>query len=73
MPVTDITPRAMHEISIYVAKTLFKQEALILPSVHEHFTSLTLGAHAGLCVCLCVDAYSRTTGNEAADERYQRL
>ena len=41
--------------------------------------SLTLGACAarvtvvGLCVCLSVDDYSRTTGYEAAYERYQQL
>ena len=47
--------------------------------------SLTLGAHAQrglqylvcvsvcLSVCLCVDDYSRTTGYEAAYERYQQL
>ena len=43
---------------------------------------LTLGVHAqrgarvtvvGLSVCLCVDAYSGTTGYEAAYWRYQRL
>ena len=42
---------------------------------------LTLGAHAqrGLqylvcpCVCLSVDAYSGTTGNEAAHELYKRV
>ena len=27
----------------------------------------------GLCVCLSVDDYSRTTGYEAAYERYQQL
>ena len=27
----------------------------------------------GLCVCLCVYDYSRTTGYEAAYERYQQL
>ena len=27
----------------------------------------------GLCVCLFVDNYSRTTGYEAAYERYQQL
>ena len=26
-----------------------------------------------LSVCLCVDAYSATTGHELANERYQRL
>ena len=26
-----------------------------------------------VCVCLSVDAYLRTTGNEAADEGFQRL
>ena len=40
--------------------------------------SLTLGAHAQrgflcLSVCLSVDDYSRTTGYEAAYERYQQL
>lgn len=40
VPVTDIIQRAMHETSVYVAKTLLKQEALILPSVHEYFTLL---------------------------------
>ena len=45
---------------------------------------LTLGAHAQrsegygiplvvLCVCLFVSGYSRTTGYEAAYERYQQL
>ena len=37
--------------------------------------NLTLGAHAqrGWSVCLFVDDYSRTTGYEAAYERYQQL
>ena len=26
-----------------------------------------------MCVCVCVDAYSGTTGYEVANERYQRL
>ena len=41
-----------------------------------HCHSLTLGAHAqrGLrSVCLSVYAYSRSTGYEAAYERYQQL
>ena len=43
------------------------------------FGSLTLGAHAHstwfvcLSVCLCVDAYSGTTGHEAAYKGYQWL
>ena len=46
----------------------------------EAIQLLTLGAHAqrglqvvGLSVCLSVDDYSRTTGYEAAYERYQQL
>ena len=47
------------------------------------YFSLTLGAHAqrglrylvcvSVCVCVCVYAYFSATGNEADDERYQRL
>ena len=36
-------------------------------------TVYTLCVCVCVCVCLSIDAYSRTTGNEAADEGFQRL
>ena len=39
----------------------------------DRVTVLGLCVCVRVCVCLSVDAYSHTTGHEAARERYQRL
>ena len=39
----------------------------------EGYSSRSVCRHVCVCVCVCVYDYSRTTGYEAAYERYQQL
>ena len=48
-------------------------EVLLTPSAHAQRGFTVVGLCVCLFVCLSVDDYSRTTGYEAAYERYQQL
>ena len=43
------------------------------PACAARVTVVGLSVCQSVCVCVCVDAYSGTTGYEVANERYQRL
>ena len=43
----NVVQRAVHETVIYVAEAIFKQEALLLPAVHNRFTKFVLELFSG--------------------------
>ena len=42
-----VVQRAVHETVVYVAEVIFKQEALLLPAVHNKFTKFVLELSSG--------------------------